>query len=373
MKRHIRPRRSAAIARKEMRHIFRSPINLFLVAIAPAFLLLTLGYVFSLDVERVKIAVLDSDRTAISREYISRIGSSATFSVIAQPADYAAIDALLVDSAIDAAIIIPPNFTETLLDGGSPVVQVLADGSNSLVGSTAQARIAAASRLAIEKMFPDRHIEMPFETRARVWFNPNLKSLVSMVPALLAIVLTMPALALALSLTREKELGTLEGLIATPTRGAEYLTGKMTAYMAVGVVGVLLSWLLAVLWFHVPFLGSLALLVGLTLIYYFASMGFSLVAATWLKSQQTALFTVMMIFFVPSFFLTGLIFPVDTSKPGAVFSAMVLPATHFITIARGIFLKGTGIEFLARPAVTLFIMGLAGLSVSVMAFKKRLG
>jgi len=151
------------------------------------------------------------------------------------------------------------------------------------------------------------------------------------------------------------------------------LLGKMTAYMAVGVIGLLLSWVLAVAWFRVPFMGSLGLLVGLTLTYYLATMGFSLVTSAWLKSQQTALFTVMMIFFVPSFFLTGLIFPVDRSKPGALAAAMMLPATHYITIARGIFLKGVGMQYLVQPTIVLLAMGFSALVISVLAFKKRVG
>lgn len=373
MKQRIVPRRGLAIARKEMRHIWRSPINLFLVAIAPAFLLLTLGYVFSLDVGHIRIAVLDSDQTEISRTYISRIAGGETISVAATVANYDAIDARLIAGDVDAGIIIPPDFSEKLLSGEVPKVQVLADGSNALVGSTAQTRISGASALAIRGMFPHAYAATPFEVRARVWYNPNLKSLVGMIPGLLAIVLTMPALALSLSLTREKELGTLEGLVATPMRGIEYLLGKMAAYMVVGVVGLLLSWVLAVAWFRVPFMGSLGLLVGLTLAYYLATMGFSLVTSAWLKSQQTALFTVMMIFFVPSFFLTGLIFPVDRSKPGALATATMLPATHYITIARGIFLKGTEMQYLVQPTAVLLLMGFLALAISVLAFKKRVG
>ncbi len=366
-------RRTLAILRKEMRHIFRSPINLFLVAIAPAFLLLTLGYVFSLDVEHVKLAVLDYDRSDLSRAYINRIAAGETFSVEASPADYDALDALLVAGSVDAGLVIPPTFSEKLAGSQRAVVQVLIDGSNSLVGSSVLHKIGAASMDVVPKLVPVPGLSAPFEIRGRAWFNVNLKSLVSMIPGLLAIVLTMPALALSLSLAREKELQTLEGLVATPMHGAEYLTGKMGAYMLVGIAGVLLSWAVAVTWFRVPFLGSLWLLVGLTLVYYFAAMGFSLLASTWLKSQQTALFTVMMVFFVPSFFVTGLLFPIDRTDLGSWLSAMALPATHYIAIARGIFLKGTGIAFLLKPALALLTTGIVALAISVAAFKKRVG
>ncbi len=373
MRNRMTLRRTLAIARKELHHIFRSPINLFLVTIAPAFLLLTLGYVFSLDVEHVKLAVFDDDRSELSRAYINHVTAGETFSVVAQPADYDTLDALLIAGKIDAGMVIPPDFSEQLLASRQATVQVLIDGSNSLVGSSVLQKLSAVSTEVLPKLLPLQAPPPPFEVRGRAWYNPNLQSLVSMVPGLLAIVLTMPALALSLSLAREKELGTLEGLVATPMHGAEYLLGKMSAYLLVGIVGVLLSWAVAVRWFDVPFLGSLWLLVGLTAVYYFAAMGFSLVVSTWLKSQQTALFTVMMVFFVPSFFLTGLLFPIDRTKAGSRLSAMMLPATHYITIARGIFLKGTDITFLVFPVTALTVMGIVALLVSVAAFKKRVG
>lgn len=365
--------RTLAIFRKELRHILRNPINFFLVAIAPAFLLLTLGYVFSLDVEHVKLAVLDYDRSELSRAYISRVTAGQTFSVVAQPADYSVLDALLIAGKVDAGMVIPPDFSEQLSASRRATVQVLIDGSNSFVGSSVLQKLSAVSTEVLPKLLPLTTAPPPFEVRGRAWYNPNLQSLVSMVPGLLAIVLTMPALALSLSLAREKELRTLEGLVATPMHGAEYLWGKMSAYLLVGIVGVLLSWAVAVGWFDVPFLGSLWLLVGLTAVYYFAAMGFSLVVSTWLKSQQTALFTVMMVFFVPSFFLTGLLFPIDRTDAGNWLSAVILPATHYITIARGIFLKGTGIKFLVFPVMALMITGTLALLISVAAFKKRVG
>lgn len=373
MRNRITLRRTLAISRKELHHIFRSPINLFLVAIAPAFLLLTLGYVYSLDIEHVNLMVLDYDRSEVSRAYISRLTSSDSFSIVGNPTDYDSLDELLIAGKADAGIIIPPDFAETMESAQRATVQVLVDGSNPLVAGPVLRQISGASEKAVAKLMPAPTISAPFEVRGRAWYNPNLKSLVSFVPGLLAVVLSMPALALSLSLAREKELGTLEGLVATPMHGGEYLLGKMSAYLLIGIVGVLLSWAVAVWWFRVPFLGSLGLFIGLTAIYYFAMMGFSLVVSAWLKSQQTALFAVLMVYFVPSFFLTGLFFPIDRTQTGAWVSAMVLPATHYITIARGIFLKGTGMQFLVFPTVALLIMGVSSLIIGVAAFKKRVG
>jgi ABC-type multidrug transport system permease subunit len=180
----------------------------------------------------------------------------------------------------------------------------------------------------------------------------------------------MPALALALALTREKEVGSLEGLMATPVRGTEYLLGKSLAYWASGLVSVVLVWLVATLWFHVPFRGRLPVFLLLAADYMVASMGVSLVVATFVRNQQTAMFLILMVFFVPSFFIAGLLLPV-ADEPLARAVAYVLPTTHFITICRSVFLKGLGPVALWKPASILLGFGIACLGISLVLFDKK--
>jgi ABC-type multidrug transport system permease subunit len=193
-----------------------------------------------------------------------------------------------------------------------------------------------------------------------------------MVPGLLGVVLSLPALALSLGLTREKELGTLEGLFATPMRGIEYLLGKVGAYLLTGVGSALLAWLVAVAWFQVPFRGDLLLLLVLTLDYLLASMGLSLIISHWVASQQTATFIVLMAFFVPSFFLSGLIDPINRASLQSTLMAWALPTTHFITISRALFLKGVGLSSLLAPSLTLLGMGLAALFIGLALIRKKI-
>jgi ABC-type multidrug transport system permease subunit len=192
-----------------------------------------------------------------------------------------------------------------------------------------------------------------------------------MVPGLLAVVLSMPALALALALAREKELGSFEGLVVTPVRGLEYLGGKLLTYGVSGVVSGMLAWLVAVFWFRVPFRGSLMEFLFFTADYVVASMGISLLVANFVQSQQTAMFLILMIFFIPSFFLSGLLRPVAEGPiAGAVANA--LPSTHFITISRGVFLKGLGLAGLSGPALALLGLGLVCQAISLRLFDKKL-
>jgi ABC-2 type transport system permease protein len=366
-------RRTLAVVLKELRHITRDIRTLILVTVSPAFLLFTLAYVFSFDVNHASLAVMDLDKSRVSRDYVNSLDSNDTFSVIAFVGDYQAIDRLLVDGTVDAALVIPPNFGETIQAGHLAQVQLLVDGSDAYAASQTLSMLSAASSSVASEIQPvSRKVTSPFDVRSRAWYNATLKSLISMVPGLLGVVLALPALALSLALTREKELGSFEGLLVTPVRGTEYLSGKVSAYALTGIISVLLAWLVAVVWFQVPFRGNVLLLVLMTIDYFLASMGLSLIISTWVASQQTAMFIVLMAFFVPSFFLTGLVDPVNRGSLYSVLISSALPTTHFITISRAIFLKGVGLSYLVVPSLTLLGMAAVAFALSLVLFKKKL-
>jgi ABC-2 type transport system permease protein len=367
--------RILAVALKELRHITRNLLTLFLVTVSPAFLLFTLAYVFSFDIDHANLAVMDLDKSQLARNYINRLTSGDSLSVVAFVDNYPTIERLLVAGTVDAALVIPPEFDQTIQSQSLAQVQLIVDGSNLNVAGQTISKVSAGTSAVAVKMLQPGSFEgsPPFALQGLAWYNATMKSLFSMVPGLLGVVLSLPALALSLSLTREKELGTLEGLLITPISGAEYLLGKLSAYLLMGTSSVLLSWLVAVAWFQVPFRGEMGLLILLTLAYFLASMGFSLFISTWISSQQTAMFTVMMVFFVPSFFLTGLMHPINREALGSVLVSSAFPATHYIVIARGLFLKGANLETLAWPGLILVGMGLIALLISIAAFKKNLG
>jgi ABC-type multidrug transport system permease subunit len=365
-------RRTWAIAHKELRHIGRNRLTLFLVTLSPAMLLFLLAYVFAFNVDRADLAVLDFSRSQAARDYLSRIAASGALRLAAEAASYPEIDRLLVAGIVDAALVIPPDFERSLAGQASAPVQLIVDGSNPIIASQITSMINHASAMASASQGARAGAAPAFQVRSRIWYNDSLNSQVSMVPGLLVIVLSLPALALTLSLTREKELGTLEGLMATPLEGIAYLTGKMSAYIVTGLLGFLLGWLVAVAWFQVPFRGEMSLLVVSTVAYFLATMGISLLIASRIASQQTAMLLAMLIFFVPSFFLAGLIDPIDPQSAVAVALSTPLPATHYIAITRGIFLKGVGLETLSRPISLLLLMGLSALLISTLLFKKKL-
>lgn len=368
-------RRLLAVARKELLHIFRDARNLFLVTISPAFLLFLLAYIFSFEVTRLDLAVMDLDRSPLSRAYLDSLSAGSDV-VLAYSVDgYEEAERLLVHGSADAAVVIPPGFGDAIHRGQPAPVQVVVDGADPLAGRevinslTAQSSVfvlAARNQGAMVKL-------EPVEVRTQAWYNAGLESLLSMVPGLLSIVLVMPTLALALALTREKETGTREGLMATPVSGLEYLSGKLLAYLATGLVSAVVAWLVAVLWFEVPFRGSLAVYLLLSGAYFLACMGASTVIANFVGSQQTAMFIVLLIFIVPGFFLAGLINPVSSASLVPMLTSYALPGTHFVEISRTVFLKGLGLPYLVQPALVLLGMGLGALLLALLTFRKRIG
>jgi ABC-2 type transport system permease protein len=366
-------RRMVTITRKEMLHIVRDARNFFLVTVSPAFLLFLLAYVFSFDVGQLNLVILDLDRSRLSRQYLQSLTSDQELVVQYVVSRYEEIRPLLVEGKADAALVIPPGFGEAIQSGEPAPVQAIVDGADPFGGSEAIGSLQARSSIFVLSRDAQGNLQQgaPVEVRSRAWYNAGLESLLSMVPGLMSIVLIMPALALALGLTREKESGTLEGLMATPVSGLEYLVGKLLAYLSAGLISALLTLLVATLWFQVPFRGSLAAYLLLTAGYFSACMGAALVIASLAKSQQTAMFVVLIVFIVPSFFLAGLISPVSTSSPLARIVSYALPSTHFVEISRSVFLKGLGLDTLLRPALTLWGMGLGALLIGLRVFNKK--
>ena len=366
-------RRLLAVARKEFRHISRDVRTFFLVTLAPTFLLVTLSYVFAFDVERVDIAVRDLDRTPLSREFIASLTADGDVSVVAHVRRDEEITSIFTRGIADVVLVIPHGFADAALDGGPAEVQGIVDGADAITARQSIGLLESRIYAFIAELRDDAgsNFGISFTVRDRAWYNEMLKSLVSMVPGMMAIILCMPALALALALTREKEMGSFETLIVTPVRGTEYLLGKLLAYESSGLVSVVLAWLVAVFWFRVPFRGNMLAFLLLAADYLLASMGVSLMIATFVRNQQTAMFLILMIFFVPSFFIAGLILPVADAPISQALS-YALPTTHFVIISRAVFLKGLGPVALWKPALTLLGGGVACLIVSLALFDKKI-
>jgi ABC-2 type transport system permease protein len=368
----ISTRRFISVLVKEYRHILREPRTLWMVFLSPAFVLVTLAAIFTSGSGRVDLVLWDQDRTPLSRQFAATLSNDDDFS-LDYVSHYEEIETSLVHQRIDAALIIPPGFADTIQGGDTAPVQVILDGvdtsaaghaTGSLLGHAADFGTALSRQYSLPPM--------PLQIRSQSAYLPGKAERESMVPGLVPIVFSLPVMAASLALARERESGSLESLVATPVCGLEYLGGKLLAYVTASLAGLLPVWLAATLLFGVPFRGSPLLLVLLTVDFLLASIGLALFIGSLVRSQQTATVIALFVFFVPGFFLAGLIDPIDTTDLAGTVMSYVLPSTHFVTICRAIFLKGATLADVWQPALALLFLSIIWTILGTLVFKKRI-
>lgn len=372
--------RMLSVLRKEIWHILRDQLSFILVILSPLLLLFTMGFAFSIDIKNVKVAFLDQDQSPTSRQYLARLRSTESLDLGYQASSYQQIERWFLSDKIRAAVVIPSDFGEDILAGRTAGLQVIIDGTSPSTAEHAIRHIALTTENFAAQLLSARLAQAsipltelsPIDLRLRTWYNPSMKFTVGMIPALVAIVMSMPAMAATLAITREREWGTMEQLIVTPIRRAELLVGKLIPYIFTGLISVLLCVAMAVFVFHVPFRGSLLLYMLLSADFLFASLSIALMLSAVIDNQQVAMMASMLIFLFSGFFMSGLLLPLASMGPEVKMESMMLPTTHFVIISRGVFTKGQGLEALWGYAAFLLGIGVVFLFLSMLLFKKKL-
>ena len=373
-------RRTLAIVRKELLHIVRNRVVFFLTLMSPPMMALVLMYSFTVDVKQVPVSVLDHDRSALSQRYVSGLLGSGDVMVREWARDYEDVERRLEWGEIKAAVVIPSGFMDDVVAGREANLQVIIDGTApstanhatmQVIGFT-QAMAADVLRQDMARAGYGSLNFQPVDLRVRTWYNPTLRAVVGYAPALLAVVLGMPGTLTAMMLAREKEHGTLEQLITTPISRAELLIGKLIPYLLSGLMSVLLCVAIVVYWFRVPFRGNLFVFMLLSADFLLATLSIGLVLSVFLKTQQAAQLLAPLVFTLPAFFLSGIFIPVTSMNPLMRQVAYALPSTHYVVIARQMFLKGWGLAQLWPNALVLLLMGLATTTLAISLFQKRL-
>jgi len=370
-----------AITRKEFQHIFRDRSTLFLVLVTPTALLLLMAYALTVDIQNVPIAILDYDRSALSRAFVQQITAGEDLELYAQVNTMGEIEDFLMHGDIKAALILSPTFSKDLLALKGMPLQVIIDGTEPESGSFAVDHIAwraeefinSAVAGQIQAMGMQLDNLQPIDLRIRTWFNPSLKPRNDLIPGLISMVLGFPALSVALTLAHEREHGTLEQLMATPIGRAELLIGKMIPYIVVGLVNVIMIPMIAMAWFKIPFNGSFPLFFALSAIFLFAILSMGIIVGVFMPTQAAALALSFLVIFFPGFFLTGIFFPIAAMPEIMRLESLGLPGTHYAFITRGVFLPGIGLEVLWPYAVMLVGLGFAFTAIAALFFKKKLG
>jgi len=373
--------RIAKIIRKEFIQLRRDPRLLRLVLFAPVFQLFVFGYSVTTDVTHISTALLDEDRTSASRALTERFVRSRYFDFDHYLSHPDEVDRLLDTGKAQMVLRIPRDFATDLARGRTAEVQIILDGSDSMTASIVSgyangvirehsARIAAERLDRVRGRIP----RLPsLDPRLRVWYNPELKSVYFMVPAIMCtILLVVTTLLTSLAIVKEREIGTLEQLIVTPIRPRELMLGKTVPFVIIGFVDMTLVLLAAVLWFRVPVAGSIPLLFLLSAAFLLTTLGIGLFISTISRTQQQAMMTTFF-FLLPSFLLSGFMFPIENMPRLIQYITYAIPLRYFLVIVRGIFLKGNGLAVLWPQVAILAAFGLAIMWLAAARFQKRLG
>ncbi len=369
-----------AVARKEFIHVVRDPRSLIISIAIPMLLLLLYGYALSLDVDRVPMVIWDQSHTPTSREFIERFTGSRYFSLRTYATTYTEVERAIDAGQVLVGLIIPTDFAERLDSGRPTSVQLIVDGSDSNTATITMGYADAIVRsysleASVEKVdrLGSRLPRTPLDVQPRVWFNEDLESRNYIVPGLIAVIMMIIAAMLtSLTVAREWERGTMEQLISTPVRPAELIFGKLVPYFVIGMVDVLLAVFMGEFLFHVPLRGSVLLLFVMAAIFLAGALSLGILISILMKNQLLASQTAMVLTFVPAFLLSGFMFAIGNMPKPLQWITYLIPARYFISLLKGIYLKGTGIRILAPETFLLILFAVVMAALANARFKKRL-
>jgi ABC-2 type transport system permease protein len=356
-------RRLRAMFVKELHHVTRDSRSLAMAIAMPMMMLLLYGYALSLDVDHIQTLVYDEDGTAASRDLTRQFQGSQYFEVVGFVHDYQAIQRAIDTSRVLIGVVIPRGFGKDL-EGGSGKVQLLVDGSDSNTASIAmgyaegvvQSYSAAVRGDVINRK--GMHPPGSIDARIRVWYNSSLESKNFIVPGLIGVILVILAGQLtSLTIAREWEMGTMEQVLSTPLRPAEIVLGKMLAYFLVGLVDAAIAVAVSITIFTVPFRGSFLVLAVSTCAFLWCALFTGIWVSAGCRSQVQAYQFGILVSFLPGFLLSGFTFSLDTMPKAIQALSYFFPARYFVTIAKGVFLKGIDFRILWVQMAFLVLYG----------------
>ncbi len=377
--------RVKAITCKEWREILRDRLFLSLAFILPVSMMLIFGYGMKMDVEHIPFAVLDQDRTAMSRDYLHLFMDSRYFDYKGHVESERELEPLLAGSRIRFAIIVPPEFQKNLLAGRPVAVQSLIDGTFPFRTSTSKGYVVAinaafngrllagfiSQRMGIS---PEQAaaLAQPVKPQLRYLYNQELKSIWSIAPSMMMFILLMtPPFLTALGVVREKENGSIYNIYSSTVTRGEFLAGKLLPYVGISVVNVLLLWLLAVTLFGTPFKGDPLFFFGASIIYVTCTTGIGLLVSLFARTQVAAMMITVVVTIVPAVLYSGLLVPIASMDAASQFEAHLFPAMYYTDIALGSFLKGIGMGQLWGRVAALLLYTLVLWTASYLLFHKR--
>lgn len=367
-----------AIARKEFCHLIRDFRSLYLAFFIPLLLIILFGYALSLDVENIDVVVVDHDKTELSRDLINKLDASSYFNVSRHLPDSMTVTRYLDHGWTTMAVIIPPGWTEDINAGREVPLQVLLDGSDPNNAGLSRGYITAFIAEYNQHCLLDflngkgtEQIKQPVEGRIRVWFNEDLESRNFIVPGIIAIIIMIVgALLTSLVIAREYENGTMETLRTLPIRVEEFLIGKAIPYFFIGLIDVLIAVFMGQVLFGVVIKSSFWLMVLASCIYLLVALSLGLFISVVTKSQLVANQMAMLTTYLPSLLLSNFVFPVINMPKVFQVVTFIVPATYFIDILNGLYLRNLGFKHLWSSYLILVIMFIVLSVMNLVRLKK---
>jgi ABC-2 type transport system permease protein len=372
--------RTWAIFRKEVIHIRRDPFSLLQIILMPIIMLLLYGYALTFDIKNVSIAIYDQERSQLSEEFINQFRGTEYFELKYSTDSYAKLKALVTRRQVEVGLMLPYDYSWLYQTGKTIPVQALVDGTDSntaniVLGYVQGVAAAYNQQLLMQRLLikgPAR-LELPVDAQTRYWFNEDLESRNFIVPAMIAVIMTMVgAMLTSFTVVRELERGSLEGLLATPIKKTELLLGKLGPYFFIGMLDMFIVMAMGKFLFQVPFRGSPLLLIGLSALFMVATLGQGLLISVTSENQMQAFQWVMLTSFLPAFFLSGAIFAIYLMPLPLRLATFFVAARYLVTVSKGVYLKGIGLGILWPDALMLVGAATFFVWVAIAKFVKKI-
>ena len=378
-------KRILAIVVKEFREILRDPLYFSLCFIVPSAIMLIFGYGLSLDVENIPFAVVDYDKTNLSRDYTYKFTKSRYFDLKACTEDGRKIDRMLDKGVIRMGLIIPEHFQENLFAGRKADVQFLIDGTFPYRTKTMKGYIVAMnadfnSQILSSYITKTMGISLkqakqklnPIGLQVRYFYNEPIKSIYSLAPALMGMILFMsPPFLTALGIVREKESGSIYNIYSSTVTRSEFLIGKLFPYVVISIINANILWIMVTSLFGVPFKGNLPFFAVATGIYVVCSTGIGLLVSAFVRTQVAAMLITTVLTVVPAWLYSGTMIPIESLKKEAWIEAHMFPCMYYNYIIMGSFLKGVGTSILWNNLLALIIYSIVLFTAGYLLFHKR--
>jgi ABC-2 type transport system permease protein len=373
-------RRVRAVFRKEFKHILRDPRSLIMALAEPMLMLVLFGYALTLDVDRIPTLIYDQDHSSHSRDLIQKFASSRFFDIKGYTSAYSDIEKSIDRNRIMLGVVIPRDYGQKVQGGRNTEVQFLLDGSDANTASIALGYCSGVVRtfaLQVRQEMQNKNagftIDVPVDARQRIWYNSTLESKNYVVPGLIAVMLMIiSALLTSLTIAREWEMGTMEQLLSTPLRPAELVLGKIAAYFIVGALDTVIALVVGLLIFGVPFRGSMLLLAATSCVFLFGALCWGILLSALTKQQLLAYQMGIVTSFLPSMILSGFLYAIENMPAPIQWITYAVPARYFVTILKGIFLRGVGLEVLAVDILFLILFGGFVFFAATMRLRQKL-